>query len=84
MIYLIAPRIKVAENAAHFLNLPRGTWRFATEVEHLRTKNPEPGDIFIHVYSRNYELTSDDIARRDALRAFLKDHHIQVVSYTSP
>lgn len=84
MIYLIAPRIKIAENAAHFLNLPRGTWRFATEVEHLWAKNPEPGDIFVHVYSRSYTVTPEDIERRDALRAFLRDHHIETVNYTAP
>lgn len=84
MIHLIAPRIKLAEWAAHFLFIPKGEWRFIVEERDMRGKRAEQGQYFVWVKAPRYQLTPQDQERQDWFRAYLKEHQIQTMEYTLP
>lgn len=84
MIYLIAPRIKLAEYAAFFLKLPRGSWRFIVEERDIQGLQLEAGDLMVWVKAPCYRKTLDDDEREDYIAAFIARKHIQTLEYTLP
>ena len=84
MIYLIAPRIKLAESASFFLKLPRSSWRFVIEEHHIQSIQLHAGDLFIWVNAPSYSKTRQDYERQDYIAAFIKDRQIHALEYTLP
>jgi len=84
MIYLIAPRIKLAEMAAHFLQIPKGEWRFIVEERDIWGRRAEPGQYFVWVKEPRYEMTEQDRERADYFSTYLRERHIQTLEYTLP
>lgn len=86
MIHLIASRIRHAEYAAHFLKLPKDTWRFIVQgrdVHHF--SNSEMGDLFVRVIApRQPNIANDDIERMAEIDALIAHYHIQTLEYRLP
>jgi hypothetical protein len=84
MIYLMATRIKFAENAAYFLRLPRGSWRFAVRGHDLRGLPIEDGDIYIWINTPRYSPTQEERMREDEMATIIKERHIETLEYKLP